>query len=114
MQTLSNLLLNTDSYKASHWLQYPPGTDATFFYVESRGGIHDRTVFFGLQAILKEYLATPVTHADVDEARDVVRSIAALRPAYVSVTYGAAGNAPRFTRELDQTVQEAGVPALSR
>lgn len=71
MQHLANLLLNTDSYKASHWLQYPPGTDATFFYVESRGGTHDRTVFFGLQAILKEYLATPVTHADVDEARDV-------------------------------------------
>jgi nicotinamide phosphoribosyltransferase len=71
MRCLSNLLLNTDSYKASHWLQYPPGTDATFFYVESRGGIHDRTVFFGLQAILKEYLAHPVTHADVDQARDV-------------------------------------------
>lgn len=71
MQGLANLLLNTDSYKASHWLQYPPNTDATFFYVESRGGIHDRTVFFGLQAILKEYLATPVTHAGVDEARDV-------------------------------------------
>lgn len=71
MQCLSNLLLNTDSYKASHWLQYPPGTDATFFYVESRGGVHDRTVFFGLQAILKEYLSKPVTHADVDEARDL-------------------------------------------
>jgi len=71
MRCLGNLLLNTDSYKASHWLQYPPGTDATFFYVESRGGIHDRTVFFGLQAILKEYLATAVTHADVDQARDV-------------------------------------------
>ena len=52
MQHLANLLLNTDSYKASHWLQYPPGTDATFFYVQSRGGIHDRTVFFGLQAIV--------------------------------------------------------------
>ena len=71
MQCLNNLLLNTDSYKASHWLQYPPGTDATFFYVESRGGIHDRTVFFGLQAILKETLSTPITHADVDEARDL-------------------------------------------
>ncbi|HMH69610.1 MAG TPA: nicotinate phosphoribosyltransferase [Pinirhizobacter sp.] len=71
MQCLDNLLLNTDSYKASHWLQYPPGTDATFFYVESRGGTYDRTVFFGLQAILKEYLARPVTHADVDEARDL-------------------------------------------
>lgn len=71
MQCLNNLLLNTDSYKASHWLQYPPGTDATFFYVESRGGTYDRTVFFGLQAILKEYLARPITHADVDEARDL-------------------------------------------
>lgn len=71
MQCLDNLLLNTDSYKASHWLQYPPGTDATFFYVESRGGVYDRTVFFGLQAILKEYLAKPVTHADIDEARDL-------------------------------------------
>jgi nicotinamide phosphoribosyltransferase len=71
MHCLNNVLLNTDSYKASHWLQYPPGTDATFFYVESRGGIHDRTVFFGLQAILKETLSTPITHADVDEALDL-------------------------------------------
>ena len=71
MQCLSNLLLNTDSYKASHWLQYPPGTDATFFYVESRGGLHDRTVFFGLQAILKDALARPVTHADIDDAAAV-------------------------------------------
>lgn len=71
MRCLDNLLLNTDSYKASHWLQYPPGTDATFFYVESRGGTYDRTLFFGLQAILKEYLAKPITHADIDEARDL-------------------------------------------
>jgi nicotinamide phosphoribosyltransferase len=70
MQHLDNLILNTDSYKASHWLQYPPGTDKTFFYVESRGGQYDKTVFFGLQAILKEYLSRPVTHADVGEARD--------------------------------------------
>ena len=71
MHCLDNLLLNTDSYKASHWLQYPPGTDATFFYVESRGGTYDRTLFFGLQAILKETLAKPITHAHVDEARDL-------------------------------------------
>ncbi|MBB3226735.1 nicotinamide phosphoribosyltransferase [Luteibacter sp. Sphag1AF] len=70
MNPLDNLVLNTDSYKASHWLQYPPRTDGTFFYVESRGGLYDSTVFFGLQAILKSWLARPVTHADVDEARD--------------------------------------------
>lgn len=68
---LDNVLLNTDSYKASHWLQYPPGTDAAFFYVESRGGVYDRTVFFGLQAILKQHLGRPITHADIDEAREI-------------------------------------------
>ena len=71
MRSRDNLLLNTDSYKASHWLQYPPGTDATFFYVESRGGLYDRTLFYGLQAILKESLAEPITQADVNEAREV-------------------------------------------
>ena len=71
MKCLDNLLLNTDSYKASHWLQYPPGTDATFFYVESRGGLYDRTVFFGLQAILKQYLQRPITHADIDQAGEL-------------------------------------------
>lgn len=70
MYYLDNLILNTDSYKASHWLQYPPGTEKTFFYVESRGGQYDSTVFFGLQAILKEYLSRTVTHDDVDEACD--------------------------------------------
>jgi nicotinamide phosphoribosyltransferase len=67
---LDNPILDTDSYKASHWLQYPPGTDATFFYVESRGGSYESTVFFGLQAVLKSRLGQPVTHAHVDEARD--------------------------------------------
>lgn len=72
MHHLDNLVLNTDSYKASHWLQYPPGTDATFFYVESRGGVYERTLFFGLQAIIKQSLLRPVSHADIDEARDLL------------------------------------------
>ncbi|MGF6711119.1 nicotinamide phosphoribosyltransferase [Luteibacter sp. W1I16] len=67
---LDNPILDTDSYKASHWLQYPPGTDATFFYVESRGGTYESTVFFGLQAVLKARLGRAVTHVNVDEARD--------------------------------------------
>jgi nicotinamide phosphoribosyltransferase len=70
MNHLDNLLLDTDSYKASHWLQYPPGTDATFFYVESRGGEYERTLFFGLQAIIKQNLLSPVTDAHVDAARE--------------------------------------------
>jgi nicotinamide phosphoribosyltransferase len=67
----TNLILNTDSYKVSHWVQYPPGMDAMFSYIESRGGVYERTVFFGLQALLKEYLTRPVTLADIAEAKEV-------------------------------------------
>ena len=64
----NNLLLRTDSYKVSHWMQYPPGTQTVFSYIESRGGAFSHSVFFGLQAYLREYLSTPVTVEDVDEA----------------------------------------------
>jgi nicotinamide phosphoribosyltransferase len=67
----TNLILNTDSYKVSHWVQYPAGMDGMFSYIESRGGVYDRTVFFGLQAILKAYLTRPVTLSDVEEAKEV-------------------------------------------
>jgi len=63
-----NIILDVDSYKASHWVQYPPGTTALFSYIESRGGEKDRTLFFGLQMYLKEYLSKPVTMAMIDEA----------------------------------------------
>jgi nicotinamide phosphoribosyltransferase len=65
---LNNLLLDTDSYKASHAFQYPPGTTRVFSYIESRGGRFDRTVFFGLQMYLKQYLSQPITREMVDEA----------------------------------------------
>ena len=64
----ANFLLNTDSYKTSHWVQYPPQTEFISSYIEPRGGIFPETVFFGLQAFIKEYLTTPVTQADIDEA----------------------------------------------
>ena len=65
------LVLNTDSYKTSHWLQYPPGTQTVFSYIEARGGSLPYTVFFGLQALLKEYFCKPVTADDVALAADV-------------------------------------------
>jgi nicotinamide phosphoribosyltransferase len=65
---LTNPILNTDSYKASHYLQYPPGTERIFSYVEARGGPYADALFFGLQAILKAEFARPVTRADIDEA----------------------------------------------
>jgi nicotinamide phosphoribosyltransferase len=64
-----NLILDTDSYKASHWLQYPPGTTAIYSYLESRGGKYAQTVFFGLQYILKKYLSQPIETWMVQEAK---------------------------------------------
>jgi nicotinamide phosphoribosyltransferase len=64
----NNIILMTDSYKASHWLQYPEGTEFVYSYIESRGGVYDRTLFFGLQMFIKRYLTKPITTADVDEA----------------------------------------------
>ena len=66
-----NLLLDTDSYKFSHYLQYPPGTKHVSSYIESRGGAFAETVFFGLQAWIKENLLTPITKGDVDEFADI-------------------------------------------
>jgi nicotinamide phosphoribosyltransferase len=70
---LTNLILNTDSYKFSHYLQYPPETRAISSYVEARGhSDHAEVLFYGLQMFLKEYLSKPVTMADVDEAEAIV------------------------------------------
>lgn len=63
-----NICLRTDSYKASHWLQYPPNTTLVHSYIESRGGRSTETVMFGLQYYLKRYLTRAVTSQDVDEA----------------------------------------------
>jgi len=69
---LDNLLLNTDSYKASHYLQYPPGTEYVSSYIESRGGAYPETLFFGLQIFLKSVLSTPFTAVDIDEAEAIL------------------------------------------
>lgn len=65
-----NILLDTDAYKASHWLQFPKDATAMFSYIESRGGEYDSTVFFGLQYILKKYLSKPITKEMVNEASE--------------------------------------------
>ena len=62
---MDNLIMDTDSYKSSHFLQYPPHTEGMFSYIESRGGRFPQTLFFGLQYILKRYFTQGVTAAMV-------------------------------------------------
>jgi nicotinamide phosphoribosyltransferase len=66
---MSNLLLQTDSYKLSHYKQYPKGTQIVRSYLESRGGQFDRTLFFGLQYLIQKHLMGQVVTAEkIDEA----------------------------------------------
>lgn len=67
----NNIILDTDSYKSSHFLQYPPGATSMFSYIESRGGKFPSTVFFGLQYYLKAFLAQRITMEMVDEAKEI-------------------------------------------
>ncbi|MFD2110963.1 nicotinate phosphoribosyltransferase [Thiorhodococcus fuscus] len=66
----TNFILNSDSYKLTHYLQYPPGTEAIFSYVESRGGRFSRTLFFGLQMFVRDYLSRPITRDMIEEAAE--------------------------------------------
>lgn len=63
-----NLITDTDSYKQSHFAQYPKNTRTVYSYLESRGGEHKEIVFFGLQYILKEYFSKPITLSNILDA----------------------------------------------
>lgn len=67
---LDNILLLTDSYKVSHWRQYPPGTQRVFSFLEARkGGRHAEVTFFGLSYLIQKHLrGRVVTPEKIDEA----------------------------------------------
>lgn len=71
--TITNPILATDSYKFSHFMQYPPGSEYVTSYVEARGskieGITD-VVMFGLQAFINEVLNVRITRQHVEEAKN--------------------------------------------
>jgi nicotinamide phosphoribosyltransferase len=69
-----NRILDTDSYKTSHYLQYPPDTQRVFSYLESRGSERNwqSCLFFGLQYILKEYFQEPISYDEFYEAAAIV------------------------------------------
>jgi nicotinamide phosphoribosyltransferase len=64
---MSNLITLTDSYKLSHFNQYPEGTEIVHSYLMSRGGEYEDIVFHGLPYILKEYLEKGITGEDIEE-----------------------------------------------
>lgn len=66
-----------DSYKYSHHLQTPEGIETIYSYIEARGSVDPsvtKTVFFGLQAFVKDYMSEPITMEDVEEAKELVEA----------------------------------------
>lgn len=70
---METIILDTDSYKFSHWKQYPEGTDQIWSYIEPRIRGVD-VVSFGLQPFLRDYLSTPLTENDVEVAKTIVEA----------------------------------------
>jgi len=70
----NNICLLTDSYKVTHHYFYPEGTQKIYSYLESRVGAEfNKTIFYGLQYIIKKYLEGPVvSQKKIDEADKLI------------------------------------------
>jgi nicotinamide phosphoribosyltransferase len=71
----TNIIVDTDSYKASHPWQYQEGTTQDFRYVSPRMDSKttipvNEIVFFGLQIFLQEVLSKPFTMEDIIDAEE--------------------------------------------
>ena len=67
----TNLILNADSYKASHFNMYPENSSGQYAYIEAR--VKNETIIpFGLQMAIKKYLLTPITLDDIEEAEELI------------------------------------------
>ena len=71
---IENICLLTDSYKVTHHYFYPKGTEKIYSYLESRVGAEfNKTIFYGLQYIIKKYLEGQiVTQEKIDEADNLI------------------------------------------
>jgi nicotinamide phosphoribosyltransferase len=77
-----NLILNTDSYKPSHWLQYPLNTKNVFSYGEARGFTNPTglkkdmpaTIVAGLQPFVKKVLCKKVKVKHIKQAAKYLKS----------------------------------------
>ena len=70
---IESLIFKSDSYKFSHWKQYPKGTTKVYSYLESRGGKFDSTSFYGLQYLLKKHFeGIVITESDVIKAKGII------------------------------------------
>jgi nicotinamide phosphoribosyltransferase len=67
-----NPILDTDSYKPSHWRMLPPDMTGAAYYYESRGGAFPTAGLIGLSYLADEYLTVPITRGMMEEAEELM------------------------------------------
>lgn len=66
-----SIIIDTDSYKVSHFKQYPPETKTVYSYIESRSH-NEEIVSMGIQSFIIDNLLEPITKSDVDFAEKLL------------------------------------------
>jgi nicotinamide phosphoribosyltransferase len=113
---MHNLILATDSYKQSHFLQYPPEARRISAYAEARlNDFLDEVLFLGLQPFLLDYLARPVSAEDIDEAEAIcsAHGVPFNREGWDAIVADHGGFLPLEIKALPEgLLVPAGVPLL--
>lgn len=67
-----NFIRKTDSYKFTHWNQFPDDTTFAQYYIEARGGPYDKIFVGGIARLVKDLASVRITMEDVEETREMV------------------------------------------
>lgn len=113
---MTNPILATDSYKHSHFLQYPPEARIISAYAEARvNDFSDEVLFFGLQPFLADYLGRAITAADIAEAEAIcaAHGVPFNRTGWDTIVKDHGGFLPLEIRALPEgSIVPAGVPLV--
>jgi len=102
---MPNLILSADSYKHSHYRQYPPSLNYISGYIEARpNAFSDNLLFFGLQTFLKQYGSRKITIEDVNEAAEISdkHGVPFNRCGWETIVFELAGCLPLEIRALEE------------
>lgn len=67
-----NVILASDSYKLTHWSQFPQDLEYASYYIESRGGKYKDITVAGLKYLCALLESSPITQDDYDEAEALI------------------------------------------
>lgn len=111
-----NIILNTDSYKSTHFKGYPEGTQHVYSYIESRGGIYDEIPLLGIHFFLEQVINKQITKEDVDIAEYFWKRHVGFfnREMWDIIVNEYAGRLPLLIKALPEgTITKPGIPLVT-